>query len=115
MQKIKRIIITSILGLICGCISWAICNFVLGHTPPPLINLFMILSNGLLGFTIGISSLRWHWTLHGLVLGGMFGVIMGLVASGMESEFMWPLIFGFVYGFLIELITTAVLKTGIPK
>ena len=115
MQKTKRVAITSILGLICGCISWAVCNFAMGHTQPLLINLFMILSNGLLGFAIGISSLRWHWTLHGLVLGGMFGVIIGLVASGMGSEFIWPLVFGFVYGFLIELITTVVFKAGIPR
>jgi len=115
MQNPKRVIITSILGLIFGCISWAICNFAMGHTQPLSINLFMILSNGLLGFAIGISSLRWHWALHGLVLGGMFGVIIGLVASGTGSEFIWPLVFGLVYGFLIELVTTVAFKAGIPR
>jgi hypothetical protein len=115
MQKTKRIIITSILGLIFGFISWAICNFVMGHTPPCSINVVMILFNVLLGFSIGISSLRWHWALHGLVLGGMFGVILGLVALGTGSDFIWPLIFGFIYGFLIELISTVAFKAGIAS
>ena len=96
MEKTKRVVIASILGLICGCISWAVCNFAMGHTQSIQINLFMILSNGLLGFAIGISCLRWHWTLHGLVLGAMFGVIIGLVASETGSEFIWPLVLGLV-------------------
>jgi hypothetical protein len=115
MQKIKRVVITSLLGLIFGCVSWAICNFAMGHTQPLSINLFMVLSNVLLGFAIGISSLRWHWALHGLTLGGMFGVVIGLVASGTGSDFIWPFVFGFVYGFLIELISTVVFKAPIPN
>ena len=115
MQKTKRVVIATILGLICGCISWIVCKFGMGHDQSLQINLFMILANGLLGFTIGISCLRWHWALHGLALGGLFGFIIGLVASAMGSELLWPLLFGFVYGFLIELITTGVFKTGIGK
>ena len=115
MKKTKRVIIASVLGLIFGCISWVICNFGMGHTQPVSINLVIILFNGLLGFTIGISSLRWHWALHGLILGGMFGVVLGIVAAGTGGQFIWPLIFGFVYGFLIELITTAAFKAGVSS
>ena len=115
MQRTKRVIITSVLGLILGCISWVICNYAMGHAQPLSINLVIILSNGLLGFCIGISSLRWHWILHGLVLGGMFGVILALVAAGTGSVCIWPLIFGFVYGILIELIATVAFKAGIPR
>lgn len=115
MQKTRRVIITSILGLICGCISWAICNLAMRHPQPLSVNLVIILFNGLLGFSIGISSLRWHWALHGLVLGGMFGAILGLVALGMGDVFIPPLVCGFVYGFLIELITTVAFKAGIAS
>ena len=115
MQKIKRVIITVILGLICGCVSWVICNYAMGHKQPLSINLMMILTNGLLGFCIGISSLRWHWAVHGIVLGGLFGIILGLVAVAQGSQFIWPLIFGFVYGFLIELIATVAAKAGIAS
>jgi hypothetical protein len=112
MKNVKRITITSILGLILGFVSWAVCNFAMGHTQPASINLVMILTNVVLGFTIGISSLRWHWAIHGLVLGGIFGVILGLVSLGQGTEFIWPLIFGLMYGFVIELVTTVVFKAG---
>lgn len=115
MKKTKRVIITSVLGLIFGCISWVVCNYAMGHTQPLSINLVIIFSNGLLGFCIGISSLRWNWALHGLVLGGMFGAVLGFVASGTGSEFIWPFVFGIVYGFLIELIATVALKTGVAS
>jgi len=113
MQNKKRVIVATIFGLIFGFVSWAICNFGMGHTQPVSVNLVIILFNGLLGFTIGISSLRWHWAVHGLVLGGIFGLCLGLVAAGVGNEFYWPFIFGFVYGFLIELITTVALKAKI--
>ena len=115
MRKTKRIIVTTILGIVCGCISWAICRFAMGHTQPLTINLVIILFNGLMSFTIGISSLRWHWVLHGLVLGGLFGVIIGLIAASHGDVFVWPFVLGFVYGFVIELITTLGFKAGIAE
>jgi hypothetical protein len=113
MQKVKRVVIASALGIIFGFVSLAICKFGMGHSQPVSIDLVIILFNGLLGFTIGISSLRWHWVLHGLILGGIFGAILGFMAAGTGSQFIWPLIFGFVYGFLIELITTLAFKAGV--
>ena len=113
MKKAKRVVIASLLGLIFGCISWLVCKFGMGHTLPISIYLVIIFFNGLLGFTIGISSLRWHWALHGLILGGMFGIVLGFVAAGTGSQCIWPVVFGFVYGFLIELITTVAFKAGV--
>lgn len=108
-----RAVVGSVLGLICGCISWAICNLVMGHTQPLVINLVIILLNGLMGFTIGVSSLPWPWAVHGLVLGGMFGAALGLVAVGMGDVFLQPFLAGLIYGFLIELILTK-LSVGVP-
>lgn len=113
MQNTKRIVIASVLGLVCGGTGWAFANFAMGYTLGLSYNLHIILSNVLLGFVIGISLLRWHWALHGLVLGGIFGLKNGLVALGTEGVFIPPLVFGFVYGFLIELITTVVFKAGV--
>ena len=113
MQKVKRVIIAVVLGLIFGCVSWVVCNYAMGHRQPFSINLMMIITNGLLGFCIGISSLRWHWAVHGVVLGGLFGIIMGLVAIAQGSQFIWPFLFGLVYGFLIDLIATVAFKAGI--
>jgi hypothetical protein len=114
-QMVKRVVITTILGLIFGCVSWIVCNYAMGHTQPLSVNLVMILFNGLLGFCIGISSLRWPWVIHGLVLGALFGAILGLVAVAQGSQFIWPLVFGVVYGILIELIATAAFKAGVAS
>jgi hypothetical protein len=109
----KRIFIATIFGIIFGFVSWAVCKFGMGHTQPISIDVVIIATNGVLGFTIGISSLRWHWALHGLILGGIFGAVLGFAAVATGSQFTWPLIFGFVYGFLIELITTVAFKAGV--
>lgn len=113
MKKTKRVVISTVLGIVFGFISWAICNFMMGHDQPNSVNSVIILTNALLGFTIGISSLRWHWVFHGLILGGLFGLVMALIALSHGDEFIWPLVLGFVYGFLIELITTVGFKAGI--
>ena len=111
----KRIIVASALGIIFRFVSWAVCRFGMGHTQPVSIDVVIILFNGLLGFTIGISSLGWHWALHGLILGGIFGAVLGFMAVGTGSQFIWPLVFGFIYGFLIELITTMAFKAGVAS
>jgi len=43
----------------------------------------------------------------------MFGLVLGIGALALGSEFIWPFVFGLVYGFLIELITTVFFKAGI--
>ena len=115
MNKTKRIVITSILGILCGCISWIACKYVFGHVQPITTNMLMILQNGLMGFVIGISGLRWPWAIHGLILGGMFGFVLGIGALALNSEFIWPFVFGLIYGFLIELISTVFFKAGIVE
>jgi len=114
MQRTRRVVIASILGLIAGGISWAGSLFVEVGAPLSLASsISMALLWALLGFSIGISSLRWHWVIHGMVLGLIFGVVFGVTALGLERSFWPPLIMGLIYGFLIELITTKALKTGV--
>ena len=134
MRKRKRVIVTTILGLLCGCLSGYIISVMsmiivfdsmskAGKGDPSLFagltwkiisfHVKTILFHGLFGFSIGISPLRWHWALHGLVMGGIFGIIMGLLGlfrgySGLSVtsvEFVLTVCLCFVYGFLIELIT----------
>ena len=112
MQNTRRVLITSVLGLIAGGISLALRSFVIGQPAPLSDNLHVILIQGILGFAIGISSLRWHWALHGLVLGGIFGVNNALDASAAGEIFIPPLVLTPVWGFLIELVTTVVFKSG---
>lgn len=117
MNNTKRIIITTVLGLISGAIAVGLVSLGSGGLPPE-ITLRMLISFGFMGFVIGISSLRWHWALNGLVIGGMVGLIEGLAGFaiiGMLEMLLIPLIFCMVSGLLIELITTVGFKASVPN
>ena len=117
MNNTKRIIITTVLGLISGAIAVGLVSLGSGGLPPE-INLRMLISFGFMGFVIGISSLHWHWALNGLVIGGMVGLIEGLAGFaiiGMLEMLLIPLIFCMVSGLLIELITTVGFKASVPN
>ena len=116
MNNPKRIIITTALGLISGAIAvWFV--HAAGNNPlPPEIILRMIITFGFLGFVIGISSLRWHWAIQGLVLGGLFGLIEGLASYALINLIellVIPVIFGMVFGLLIEVITSVGFKARV--
>jgi hypothetical protein len=73
----------------------------------------MLLSHRmLLGFVIGISSLRWHWALHGILLGLIIGIpdvhffnmLRGELSNGLYF------LFGAVWGLMIEFFTSVVFK-----
>jgi len=76
------------------------------------VEFFMILFHRLLlGFVIGISSLRIHWALHGIVI----GLIVGLPAYPLiyfEGRLISYSLMGIVWGFVIELLTSVVFKAG---
>jgi len=117
MNNTKRIIITTVLGLISGAIAVGLVSLSSGGLPPE-ITLRMLVSFGFMGFVIGISSLRWHWALNGLVIGGMVGLIEGLAGFaiiGLLEMLLIPLIFCMISGFLIEWITTAGFKASVSK
>ena len=110
----KRIITTTILGIIFGIICTQISHQ--GNeawTVGPFISI--LLSRALLGFTIGISKLKMDWWLHGIVIGGLFSLPLAFNVFSNESQNQILLFFGFIflgiiYGFLIELITTVLLR-----
>ena len=117
MNKTKRIVITTVLGLISGAIAVGLVSLGSGGFPPE-INLRMLISFGFMGFVIGISSLRWHWALNGMVIGAMVGLIEGLAGFaviGLLNLLIIPLIFTTISGFLIELITTVGFKAGVAS
>ncbi|MBL7074756.1 hypothetical protein ISS37_05920 [candidate division KSB1 bacterium] len=69
---------------------------------------FIVTSRGLIGFMIGISRLKLHHTLH--------GVLMGLVGSLPIIVLFWPqhtvqlLLLSLAYGLMIEIMTTRIFK-----
>ena len=109
MLNARRLISTTLLGLLFGIICWRLAAsagsllwyFALG----------IILSRTVMGFAIGISSWQVWWGLHGIFMGIIFslpGAFSALVKGG--SVFWWIIIMGAIYGFLIELLTAKVFK-----
>jgi hypothetical protein len=113
----KRIIIATILGIICGFICFF---FASSSGPMPLaIGISIILSRTLLGFGIGISCFKWSWWLHGIIMGIIFSLPMAFGAlngGNPNPEFNAQMIFwssivmGVIYGLVIELVTSVIFK-----
>jgi hypothetical protein len=106
----KRVIIATVLGIIAGILCYAGgtmsgVNFTTGMT------LGTILNRAVIGFLIGVSAWKIGWVLHGILMGAIGGSPLWLAAidSGINSLLIL-LVFSVVWGFLIELVTTKVLK-----
>lgn len=120
MKKAKRIMIATIVGVLCGFVCLALASG--GESEVPYaVKMQIIISRTLIGFAIGISSLKFNWALHGLFIGLLFSLPLafsGLMAPDIEefgvyTMFFSTIIMGMIYGFLIELITSFLLKAKI--
>jgi hypothetical protein len=114
MPNPKRILIATASGVLSGVLCCLIGGHVFGFEIS-LASQFMIVAHrALLGFVLGISVLRWHWALHGILL----GVIVGIP----EQHFMYMLrgsvtsslyvVAGPMWGVVIEFMTLVVFKAG---
>lgn len=117
MKKSKRIIIATLAGILFGfvCLGFASSG---GHEIPVPIKLQILASRTLIGFAIGISVLKIHWTLHGLLMGLLFSLPMAFSGLMVETPdfsasmmFISTVVMGMIYGFLIELITSILFKS----
>ncbi|MCK4662751.1 MAG: hypothetical protein KAT68_07795 [Bacteroidales bacterium] len=123
MQKIKRLIIATLSGVLFGFVCYGLASS--GPEPLPLpIVLQIIFSRTLIGFAIGICCFKLgHWTLRGLVLGLIFSLPMafsGLMAPASPDfskagMFIATLGLGAFYGLLIEIITSVIFKAKLEK
>lgn len=70
----KRLIVASISGFLCGLICFGLASRGTGDFPFPVI-LQIVASRTLIGVAIGISCVRLgHWSIHGLVMGLLFSI-----------------------------------------
>jgi hypothetical protein len=113
----KRIIIATLSGLLCGFICYGFASS--SGELPYAVSLQIIASRTLMGFAIGISSVKMgHWTVHGIIMGILFSLPLafsGLMAPEIPEfsksmMFVSTLVMGLIYGLLIELITTVLFK-----
>lgn len=107
----KRITIATLFGVVAGALC-ATATFKIGLLPFTAVNLLWVLLNRtVMGFVIGVSGLRLHWALH--------GVLMGLVVGSIFSCFLYmhgitlapyTMIGNAIFGLMIEFFTTVVFK-----
>jgi hypothetical protein len=117
-MKTKRLLISTVMGLIFGFVCYGLASG--GSTPvPTALAISIILSRTLIGVAIGISSFSLkHWSLHGIIMGFVFSLPMGFGAmGGPENPEFSPtmmlvstIVLGMIYGFLIELVTSVFFK-----
>jgi len=121
MQKPKRIIVATLSGVLFGFVCFGLASSAPGELAWP-VALQIIVSRALIGFAIGISCISLgHWSLHGLVMGTIFSLPLafsGLMAPespeySKAGMFIWTIVFGMLYGLLIEVITSLFFKAKI--
>ena len=117
-MKTKRLIISTLLGVVFGFVCYGFASSGQNGTST-LLALNIILGRTLIGVAIGISRFTLkHWSLHGIIMGLVFSLPSGFGAMlGPENpEFsqtmmmISTIVMGMIYGFLIELITSVVFK-----
>lgn len=71
----KRTMIATLMGLAMGvlCATVAFRGGLIKASISALV--WVLLNRGMMGFTIGISNLKWHWAWNGIVLGVVVGSI----------------------------------------
>ncbi len=108
MVSTKRLGTSTLLGLVAGILCWlggakAGISFTGGMVAGA------ILSQVFIGFVIGISGLNWNYLAHGALIGLMGSLPIASGSPDTRGLVMF-LVFGALWGLLIELLTTKVFK-----
>jgi len=102
----KRLVICTFLGLIAGVLCYLGGKYAAGAQFTTFLAVAIIANRGFIGFAIGVSGWRIPWFLHGIFI-GLVGTLPAafpiLDAPNMMKDFLVFLVFGGVWGFLIEL------------
>jgi hypothetical protein len=114
-----KVVVATILGFIAGIVCFLLSKSG-GQPIPASLAWSIILGRTLIGFTIGISSWRINYLIHGILIGLIVSLPMALAAgSSVPPEtdpskgafiFWGTLIMGGIYGFFIALITNLIVK-----
>ena len=112
MLTAKRVIIATICGFIFGivCMMMATSDPNAAVQLTTAIKINIVLSRTLMGFTLGVSALRLSWWLHGIVIGIIASIPMGVSVMDDIPIMIGTIVMGIIYGVLTELITSKVFK-----
>jgi hypothetical protein len=111
----KRISIATLFGLLSGIVCYLLGKYWLG-IDITLSSFFTILAHRtLLGVVLGISALKWHWALHGILIGLIVGIpdyhFNGMIGGDVNCGLYF--FGGAAYGLLIEFFTSIVFKAKV--
>ena len=106
----KRIVVATIWGAVFGIVCIFLQKYVVGIAFLWPIGVSSLIHHSVMGFTIGASSLKIHWVLHGILWGFLFGIFLVIGWWGKPMGFWAPLGTVILWGFLIELMTTVCFK-----
>ena len=110
----KRILVGTVFGFVTGIICYLGGRFGLKDEISTAMLLYILANRTLIGFVIGISPLRMHWALHGIVMGAIVGAPFAagclLEQNNLETA-LAAFILGAVYGFVVELFTSVVFRS----
>ena len=104
----RRLVSTMLLGVLAGVLCW-LGGANAGIVYSPALIAATILNRAFIGFVIGISALRWHYLAHGVLIGMLGSLPMAVFSPDLRGAVML-LLFGALWGLLIELITTRAIK-----
>lgn len=109
----RRIAIATLFGVIAGgiCATFAFSGGLLKYSAVTLI--FILLNRAVMGFAIGISSLRLHWAWNGILVGIVVGSIFSyFLFMNLGVGVVPPANFfaNGLFGLMIEFFTTVIFK-----
>lgn len=109
----KRLTIATLFGLMAGgiCATIAFSGNLLPLTATTLA--WILLNRTVMGFAIGASSLRLHWTWNGIVIGVVVGSIFSFylyMHTGLGKMALLTPIGNAIFGLMIEFFTTVVFR-----
>ena len=107
----KRIAIATLFGVVAGgiCATLSYYGKIIPITAVTLI--WILLNRTVMGFAIGVSSLKLHWAWHGMLMGLVIGSIFSyyLYMNGLKLAILTP-IGNMLFGLMIEFFTTVVFR-----
>lgn len=110
MDKLSRVLTTTILGLIFGaaCMGLSQYSFQVPFWP---VGVSLLAHHTLMGFAIGASSLKINWAAHGILWGVLFSIFLSIsFVERYDGFWMAALTVPIIWAFLIEAFTTKVFK-----
>jgi len=104
----KRVVSATLLGVVAGILCWQ-GGASIGIVYTPALIAGTILNRTFVGFTIGISAIRWHYLAHGVLIGTLGSLPMAMFSPDVRAAIMLTL-YGALWGLLIEIAATKALR-----